>query len=75
METAISAAWIQAGAAVALGLFTLATGWLFYQINMLHRRIGDLRDFSADLMRDHERDNREFREDVKERLARIEGKS
>ena len=73
MDPTISAAWIQAGAAIALTLFSAATGWLFYQINMLHKRISDLRDFSADLMHNHEIENRDFREDVKTRLGRIEG--
>ena len=74
MDTAISAAWIQAVTAIVLCLFTAATGWLFYQINQLHVRIGSLRDFSADLMRQHELENREFREDMIARLARIEGR-
>ena len=74
MDSTISAAWIQAGTAIALGAFTAATGWLFYQINQLHSRIGSLRDFTADLMRAHENDNREFREDMIGRLARIEGR-
>ena len=73
MDSSISAAWIQAVTAIAICLFTAATGWLFYQINQLHVRIGSLRDFSADLMRKHEADNREFREDMITRLARIEG--
>lgn len=74
MDASISAAWIQAGAAALLALFTVATGWLFYQINMLHQRISDLRDFDAKLMRDHERENAMFREDIIGRLGRIEGK-
>ena len=75
MDATLSAAWIQAGTAIVLCLFTAATGWLFYQINQLHARIGSLRDFTADLMRGHEVDNREFREDMIERLARIEGRA
>ena len=74
MDSTLSAAWIQAGTAIVLCLFTAATGWLFYQINQLHSRIGDLRDFTATLMREHEKDNQNFREDIKERLARIEGR-
>ena len=73
MDTAISAAWIQAVTAIALCLFTAATGWLFYQINQLHMRIGSLRDFYAELMRSHEAENRAFREDMISRLSRIEG--
>ena len=75
MDATLSAAWIQAGTAIVLCLFTAATGWLFYQINQLHSRIGDLRDFTADLMRTHEIDNRKFREDMISRLARIEGRA
>ena len=75
MDSAISAAWIQAVTAIALCLFTAATGWLFYQINQLHSRIGDLRDFTARLMREHEKDNQKFREDMIGRLARIEGRT
>ena len=74
MDSTISAAWIQAGTAIVLCLFTAATGWLFYQINQLHARIGSLRDFTADLMRIHEKENQEFREDIIDRLARIEGR-
>ena len=74
MDPTISAAWIQAVSAVILCLFTAVTGWLFYQINQLHARIGNLRDFSAELMRKHENDDRKFREDMIERLARIEGR-
>ena len=59
MDSTISAAWIQAGTAIVLCLFTAATGWLFYQINQLHARIGSLRDFTADLMRIHEKENQE----------------
>ena len=75
MDSTISAAWIQAITAIVLCLFTAATGWLFYQINQLHTRIGSLRDFTADLMRTHEHDNQEFREDIIDRLARIEGRA
>ena len=43
MDATLSAAWIQAGTAIVLCLFTAATAWLFYQINQLHSRIGSLR--------------------------------
>ena len=75
MDSTISAAWIQAVTAIVLCLFTAATGWLFYQINQLHARIGSLRDFNAELMRAHEKDNRKFREAMIERLARMEGRA
>ena len=75
MDSTLSAAWIQAGAAIVIFLFTIATGWMFYQVNQLHARIGSLRDFTADLMRTHETDNQEFREDIIDRLARIEGRN
>ena len=73
MDTAISAAWIQAVTAITLAIFTVVTGWLFYQINQLHTRVGSLRDFFTDQMQKHEKDNREFREDMIDRLSRIEG--
>ena len=75
MDSTISAAWIQAGTAIVISLFTVATGFLFYQINQLHSRIGDLRDFTAELMRLHDVDNRKFRESVIGRLAGLEGRS
>ena len=75
MDTAISAAWIQAITAIILCVFTAATGWLFYQINQLHARISGLKDFNAELMREHESENRKFREDMIARLSRIEGRS
>lgn len=74
MDSTISAAWIQAITAIVLCLFTAATGWLFYQINQLHARISSLKDFNAELMRHHEGENRKFREDIIQRLARIEGR-
>ena len=75
MDTAISAAWIQAVTAIVLAVFTAATGWLFYQINQLHTRISSLKDFNAELMRVHEGENRIFREDMISRLSRIEGRA
>ena len=75
VDDTISGAWIQAGTAVVICLFTAATGWLFYQINKLHDRISNLKDFNAELMRDHEGENRKFREDMISRLSRIEGRA
>ena len=74
MDATLSAAWIQAGTAIVLCLFTAATGWLFYQMNQLHSRISDLRDFTAELMRTHEEGNQKFRENMIERISRIEGR-
>ena len=68
----MTAAWIQAIAALAIAGFTAATGWLFYQISLLHKRISDLREFDAALMRDHEKENRVFREAVIRSVARLE---
>ena len=72
MDVTMTAAWIQAIAALVIAGFTAATGWLFYQISLLHKRISDLRDFSGDLMRDHEKENRDFRESIIRSVARLE---
>ena len=56
MDSTISAAWIQAGTAIVLALFTtLRRAGLFYQINQLHcSNWQTCATLPRDLMRTHE---------------------
>lgn len=80
MDATISAAWIAAGATV----FVAATAWLFYELRRmegnrredvrdLHKRINELQNHMTALMKDHEKENGDWREKVARELGEIQG--
>ena len=83
MDSTIVAAWIQAIVAVVVVLLAAGLAWISHKIDQLdthrredvrqlHERMNGMMELWHQLMRDHERENREFREDIKGRLGRLE---
>ena len=81
MDATISAAWIAAGATV----FVAATSALLVQlfrmeanrredVRKLHERINGLQNYLVKLMRDHERENQDWREGIVGQLGEIKGR-
>lgn len=65
-------AWIQFGAIILASVMTIAVGWGGKMILDLKGDMAENAKEQRALMKDHEKENRVFREDIKERVARIE---
>ena len=89
MDVAITAAIIGAIVLVFLAMAGLITNWFFQRLNKIeedrradvraiHKSIGELKQFTFDLMSKHEDENREFRDSVNRSIgglkARVTGK-